>query len=101
MEEDEIEPPSRARGQEDQEMHFRLGAGCALAVRMLLLLGGAIGLGTFALTVAQRVGFPFPLEWMEGASLQHALWIARGKLPYAAPSAELIAYLYPPLAYLP
>jgi hypothetical protein len=82
-------------------LYFRLGAVCALAVRILLLLGGAIGLGTFAVTIAQRVGFPFPLEWMEGASLQHALWIAHGKLPYAAPSAQLIAYLYPPLAYLP
>jgi hypothetical protein len=38
---------------------------------------------------------------MEGASLQHALWLARGELPYAAPSAELIAYVYPPLAYVP
>lgn len=61
----------------------------------------AVGLVTLAVCVGQRVGSRDPLEWMEGASLQHALWLARGELPYAAPSAELIAYLYPPLAYVP
>jgi len=70
-------------------------------LRWSLCAAGLIGLATCALTCARRVGYAYPLEWMEGASLQHALWLARGALPYAAPSAELIAYLYPPLAYLP
>ena len=70
-------------------------------VAVLLALGAGAGLVTLILTCYRRVAFPFPLEWMEGASLQHALWLARGRLPYAAPSGELIAYLYPPLAYAP
>jgi hypothetical protein len=67
----------------------------------LLAVLAVAGLVTLAVCIVQRVGSRFPLEWMEGASLQHALRIARGELPYAAPSAELIAYLYPPLAYMP
>lgn len=71
------------------------------ALRGVLGAAGALGLLTLALSCARRVGSPYPLEWMEGASVQHALWLARGELPYAAPSAELISYLYPPLAYMP
>lgn len=71
------------------------------ALRWLFCATAAAGLLTLLVTCAYRVGWPYPLEWMEGTSLQHALWLARGELPYAAPSAELIAYVYPPLAYLP
>jgi hypothetical protein len=67
----------------------------------LLLLLSAFGLCTLAFTVAARAAFPWPLEWMEGASLQHALRLLRGQPLYAAPAAEFIPYLYPPLAYLP
>jgi len=75
----------------------------ALGYALCGLLGAtaAAGLLTLLMTCAYRVGWPYPLEWMEGTSLQHALWLARGELPYAAPSAELIPYVYPPLAYLP
>lgn len=62
---------------------------------------GVLGLVLLALSSGGRVGYAYPLEWMEGASLQHAEWLARGRSPYAAPSAELIAYVYPPLAYAP
>ena len=70
-------------------------------LRAVLALAALFGVVSLVLTCARRAGAAFPLEWMEGASLQHALWLARGQLPYAAPSAELIAFLYPPLAYLP
>jgi hypothetical protein len=82
---------------ESQRADDRLGRG----ISWLLGACGAGGLFTLAATIAQRMGSRYPLEWMEGASLQHALWLARGELPYAAPSAELIAYVYPPLAYAP
>ena len=48
-----------------------------------------------------RVTNPWPLEWMEGASLQHAERLLAGRPVYAAPSAEFVPYLYPPLAYVP
>jgi hypothetical protein len=73
--------------------------GRVLRVGTLLLAGGA--LLTFGLTLAGRLWFPWPLEWMEGASLQHALRLLHGQPVYALPTAEFIAYLYPPLAYVP
>jgi hypothetical protein len=67
----------------------------------VLLLLSAFGLCTFAYTVGARVLFPWPLEWMEGASLQHALRLLRAEPLYDAPSGDFIPYLYPPLAYVP
>src|ERR1700755_2533072 len=71
------------------------------SLRVIGLLTGVVGIGVLAWTVALRIGYPWPLEWMEGASLQHAIRIARGLPIYAAPSAEFIPYVYPPLAYVP
>jgi hypothetical protein len=62
---------------------------------------GVVGVGTLALTIAARVTFPWPLEWMEGATLQHASRLVAGRALYAPPDGTWIAYLYPPLAYVP
>jgi hypothetical protein len=78
----------------------RAGAAARFSFALLLSLS-ALGLCTLALTVAARAAWPWPLEWMEGASLHHALRLLRGEPLYAAPSGQFIAYLYPPLAYLP
>lgn len=51
--------------------------------------------------IAGRVGSPWPLEWMEGASLEHARRLLDGRPIYAAPSGEFIPFIYPPLGYLP
>jgi hypothetical protein len=67
----------------------------------LLTLAALFALGTLLWTLVLRAGFRYPLEWMEGASLEHALRLARGQPIYAAPSAEFVAYLYPPLSYVP
>ncbi|MDH5675933.1 MAG: glycosyltransferase family 39 protein [Myxococcales bacterium] len=69
--------------------------------RALCYALGAAGLCNFGLTAATRALHPWPLEWMEGASLHHALRLLHGQPLYAAPSADFIAYLYPPLGYLP
>ena len=61
----------------------------------------ALSMGTLLLTLAGRVGFAWPLEWMEGGTLQHAKWLLEGKSLYASPTAEFIPYLYPPVSYLP
>ncbi|HKU37991.1 MAG TPA: hypothetical protein VJR89_07590 [Polyangiales bacterium] len=70
-------------------------------VRQLAILIGLLGVGVASLTVAQRIGSPWPLEWMEGAILHHALRILHGQAIYTAPSAEFIPFVYPPLSYLP
>ena len=61
----------------------------------------ALGLGTLVLTIAARVATPWPLEWMEGAIVHHALRLSQLQPLYLAPSAEFVPYLYPPLGYLP
>jgi hypothetical protein len=61
----------------------------------------AIGVGSLAFAVAGRMFFPWPLEWMEGATLAHVARILQGRAIYAAPTAEFVPYLYPPLSYLP
>jgi hypothetical protein len=78
------------------------GAGRATrGLRAWVLALGAVGLSCFALTIAARAGFAWPLEWMEGASVQHARRLLQGQPLYAAPSAAFVPYLYPPLAYVP
>ena len=52
-------------------------------------------------TLAPRVLFPWPLEWMEGAVLHHALRLGTPDGIYGPPAADFIPYLYPPLSYLP
>lgn len=70
-------------------------------LRGVLLALSACGFSTLLLTVAGRVFFPWPLEWMEGASMQHAVRLLHARALYAAPSAEFIPLLYPPLGYVP
>jgi 4-amino-4-deoxy-L-arabinose transferase-like glycosyltransferase len=71
------------------------------SVQRLAFLVGVIGVALTGLTIARRVASPWPLEWMEGASLQHALRLLHGQPLYAPPAAEFIPFMYPPLAYLP
>jgi hypothetical protein len=71
------------------------------SVRVVGYTTGALGIGLLAFTIALRIGSRWPLEWMEGASLQHAIRLLAGQPLYAAPSAEFIPYVYPPLFYLP
>lgn len=71
------------------------------SVRFVGYAVGALGVVVLAATVAGRIASPWPLEWMEGATLHHALRLTQGRALYAAPSAEFIPFVYPPLAYLP
>jgi hypothetical protein len=61
----------------------------------------ALGIGWLCACIAPRVGSAWPLEWMEGASLEHARRLLHGQPIYAAPSGEFIPFVYPPLSYLP
>lgn len=47
--------------------------------------------------ISGRLFFPWPLEWMEGAMLHHALRILGGESLYGPPTADFIPFLYPPL----
>ena len=65
-----------------------------------LLAGLAIlAMGVFAWVAWQRVGYPFELEWMEGAMVDHAARIGQGLPIYAPPGPDHVAFLYTPLFY--
>lgn len=70
-------------------------------LRAEALLLAFVGLGNLAVAIAGRLFSPWPLEWIEGLTLVHALRLLGGEPLYAPPAAEFIASIYPPLAYLP
>ena len=70
--------------------------------RTTRILAIAIGAGFIALVLGLsilRLAYPYELEWMEGAMVDHALRILSGKPIYTAPSINFVAWLYPPLYY--
>lgn len=64
-------------------------------------MAGLVGLAWLAASVAGRLAFPWPLEWMEGSVLHHGLRLVSDEPVFAPPSARFVPYLYPPLGYLP
>lgn len=59
-----------------------------LALRQLISL---------AAVVAQRVVYPYDIEWMEGATLISALRVTEGLPLYGTPDPTYIPFIYPPL----
>ncbi len=45
----------------------------------------------------QRVGYPYDIEWMEGATLISALRVTQGLPLYGMPDPTYIPFIYPPL----
>ncbi len=52
--------------------------------------------GLFLWLVAHRLGYPFPLEWLEGDEFHHALRVLRGQSWYPPPSSSFFPSYYPP-----
>lgn len=46
-----------------------------------------------------RLMYPYEIEWMEGAMLDHVVRILADKPIYSAPTIDFIPWLYPPLYY--
>jgi hypothetical protein len=64
-------------------------AGCAAAA-ILLYVGVALA----------RIGYPYELEWMEGASVDQVGRVLAGQALYTAPSLDFVPLNYPPLYFL-
>lgn len=62
---------------------------------------GAAGvyIGVYAVVAVLRARYPFELEWMEGATLEHVRRVLAGLPLYAQPSLDFVAFTYPPLYY--
>jgi len=66
------------------------------------LLAITIGIAFIAIVLAlsiMRLAYPYEIEWMEGAMMDHVVRILDGKPIYTAPSIDFVAWLYPPLYY--
>ncbi len=70
--------------------------GCSRALVWALL---ACFAGLFLFCAAQRVPYPFELEWLEGEMICHGLRLLEGLPVYAPPSSRFIAEIYPPVYY--
>lgn len=71
----------------------------AKILRYILLSVAAFFLASYLLVALLRIGYPFELEWMEGASVDQVLRILSGGKLYVAPSLEFIPFIYTPLYF--
>jgi 4-amino-4-deoxy-L-arabinose transferase-like glycosyltransferase len=71
---------------------------CA-SLKTLLLAGALLYLVVSLAVCVLRMGYPFELEWLEGASLDHTLRVISGQGLYQKPSLEFIPFIYTPLYY--
>jgi len=46
-----------------------------------------------------RIGYPFELEWQEGAFVDHCRWILADRPLYSAPDLAFTPFFYPPLYF--
>lgn len=64
----------------------------------LALCGSFFGLAFLAVATA-TLSFPFPLEWMEGQTLEAIERLLEGNPLYSPPSLDYVPFIYPPLYY--
>jgi hypothetical protein len=67
--------------------------------RIAITLALAVDVALFVGVVAQRLFFPYELEWMTGSVLDSIERLRSGAPLYAEPSASWIPFIYPPLYY--
>ncbi len=65
----------------------------------LSLLAAVWFILAFVLLALWRAGFPYDLEWVEGAMVDQVRWLLEGRNLYAEPSLEYIPFPYTPLYY--
>jgi len=72
------------------------------AGRALLALAAVVGVAfiiTYLVTALLRLRYPFELEWMEGATVDHVRRALAGKALYVAPTVDFVPFIYTPLYY--
>jgi hypothetical protein len=71
-----------------------------MLARALVFILLAVFLCLFLYCLAQRLPYPFELEWIENEMVSHGMVLAQQGRIYPAPSTDFIAELYPPVYYL-
>src|SRR6266540_1825576 len=80
-----------------QETNIDRNLGRLADVLRLLVLVGSLGyMALYAILVCFRLRYPFELEWLEWASVDHVRTILAGEPLYAKPSLDFIPLTYTP-----
>jgi hypothetical protein len=80
----------------DADLRPRLGM---VVLEGVLILAGAFYIGAYLWIGAHRLTYPFDVEWMEGACVDHVVRILAGRGLYTRPTIDFIPFFYPPLYF--
>lgn len=69
------------------------------AARLLLILISSVFVLTFIVVAIYRLAYPYELEWMEGASVDHVMRLLSGQPLYTEPSIDFVPLRYTPFYY--
>ncbi|MBN1902703.1 glycosyltransferase family 39 protein, partial [Candidatus Sumerlaeota bacterium] len=81
--------------EQEEKLDKRLTA----ALRYLAVLVSLVYILAYIFVVLSRIGYPFELEWMEGASVIHIKRILEGKPLYVRPTIEFVPFFYTPFYF--
>jgi hypothetical protein len=71
----------------------------ARAARLAAALAGLAAIATYLFVASSRLGYPFPIEWLESNSLVEVHRILAGQPLYPAPTVGYVPDGYPPLYF--
>ena len=66
---------------------------------VLLAAAGALGIAGYVVPAMQRIGYPYELTYFEGSTVEVTARLLDGLPIYAPPSAEFVAWPYPPMYF--
>ena len=66
------------------------------AFKVILILIAIFYIGLYLWTVFHRIGYPFELEWMEGAMVDECRQLLSGNQLYRSPGLDYVPFIYPP-----
>lgn len=68
-------------------------------LRYVLLAMAGLYIVVYVVVACMRMRYPYELEWMEGAAVDHVRWILSGRPLYVEPSLEFVPFIYTPLYF--
>lgn len=69
------------------------------AVRVVVVVLAAAQLAVYVVLALRTLAYPFPLEWMEGGTVDVVQRVIANQPLYTEPTAAYTPYIYPPLYY--
>src|SRR2546422_5385105 len=69
------------------------------ALRYALAAAAGVYLAAYLFVALSRIAYPFELEWIEGALVDHVRHLVAGNSFYVRPSLEFTPFFYPPLYF--